>query len=434
MGRYCYRIIGLYFGAQSLCQMSIITMRIQFLHILLFLVLSCYLIDGSRRLSNDICRTVLETTEKLNSADRTIIFRCRPGDNCGGIGDRLGGVMGGAFYALKSERSFRILWPEWEHVFKPGKSNWTFDANVLNIPYEDKNGQEIDKTRVEDVNGNKTYPAFKDRTDIGVVNDLNSRQVTDPLAVPNIEKFKHIFFHSNRGPTRELFDEISAQYKWGDVFPINDYSYAAVYMCIFEGLFRPTEEFLQSSYKAVGHTAVPFSHVIKVLEDPKLSSMSFHHRVDDGTAAANSATDAITAKEIQTIVALRSKHAIEDRKMNLFFVSNSNASSHKILHDDSIKTAFHAVYCQELSAVIHVNSLEGESSSHTQRASAKAIASTLQAMRDWWVMRLSDVLIGEQSGFSKSAALLAPPDQVRYEDGGSAYRPNYWIMCGNRFC
>jgi hypothetical protein len=62
------------------------------------------------------------------------------------------------------------------------------------------------------------------------------------------------------------------------------------------------------------------------------------------------------------------------------------------------------------------------------------VASTLQAMRDWWIMRLVSVLICPQSGFSKSAALLAPPSQIRYEDEGNAFRANYWTMCGNRFC
>lgn len=378
--------------------------------------------------SNEACKAVIEVTERLNRADRSIIFRCRPGDNCGGIGDRLGGVMGGAFYALETERTFRVLWPGWEHVFKPGKSNWTFDGPTLGIPYEDAQGQEIDKSRVTDVRGEQIYQAYPDRKDIVVVNDLNSRQVENATLRPTIESYKHIFFHSNRGPTADMFQRIYDKYNWKDLFPRTDESYAAVYRCVFESMFRPTEEFLSSQYKAISRAAVPFSHMVRILEDPKLTSMAFHHRIDDGFE--NSENEVVDAKTIAKIVELAQKHAVADKKMNLFFVTNSNPSAQKVMQDATIKAAFHAVYCQELTATIHVNTGTGTQ----EHATAAAVQSTLQAMRDWWIMRLVHVLALYTSGFSKSAALLAPPDQIRYEDGGNAFREHYWTMCGNRFC
>eukprot|EP00128_Syssomonas_multiformis_P005690 Colp12_sorted_trinity150504_noHs@13751 len=92
--------------------------------------------------------------------------------------------------------------------------------------------------------------------------------------------------------------------------------------------------------------------------------------------------------------------------------------------------AFQQVFCQELSAQIHV--ADADRSSH--HVSHPAVLSTQQAFRDWWIMRQSAVLIGGQSGFSKSAALFAAASQIRYEDEGQAYRENYWVMCGSRFC
>jgi hypothetical protein len=401
-----------------------------FLTFLFVLMGTVYAGEVKRRLSNDICRVVMETTEALNHADKSFIFRCRPGDNCGGIGDRLGGVMGGAFYALKTGRSFRILWPGLEHVFKPGHSNWTFDGPTLGVPYENEKGEEIDKTRVSDVMGNQVYFAFPPRTDIGAVNDLNTRQVDEPEKSAQIDKFKHVFFHSNRGPTRQIYTEISNKYGWTKHFPDNDDSYAAVYLCVFEGLFRPTDEFLHSNYKAINHASVPYSHMIRILEDPKFTSMAFHHRVDDDAAATGSAVDTIGEAEMSRMVALSEKHRVEGKAMNLFFITNSNSSAHKVVQHAGIQKAFHAVYSQELTATIHVNMGTGSG----EHATSSAVLSTLQAMRDWWIMRLVSLLICPQSGFSKSAALLAPAAQIRYEDEGNAYRANYWTMCGNRFC
>jgi hypothetical protein len=380
--------------------------------------------------SNNICKAVLSVTEQLNAAKRSFIFRCRPGDDCGGIGDRLGGVMGGAFYALQTGRSFRILWPGLDHVFKPGYSNWTFDAVTLNVPYEDASGQELDKTRITDVNGNQVMEPFTDRKDVLVVNDLNSRQITNATLSAVIDRYQHVFFHSNRGPTRDMYSAIHKKYNWATSFPDTEESYAAVYHCVFEGLFRPTEEFLSSEYASISRATVPFTHIIRVIEDPKYTSMAFHHRVDDGTAAANAANEVIDATHLAKIIELSRKHAVAEKKMNLFFVTNSIPSAKAVMADAGIQKAFHAVYCQELKATIHVNMGTGNG----EQANSAAVRSTLQAMRDWWVMRLVDVLICPMSGFSKSAALLAPTSQIRYEDGGYAYRENYWSMCGNRFC
>jgi hypothetical protein len=259
--------------------------------------------------SNNICKAVLSVTEQLNAAKRSFIFRCRPGDDCGGIGDRLGGVMGGAFYALQTGRSFRILWPGLDHVFKPGYSNWTFDAVTLNVPYEDASGHEMDKTRITDVNGNQVIEPFTDRKDVLVVNDLNSRQITNATRSAMIDSYQHVFFHSNRGPTRDMYSAIHKKYNWATSFPDTDESYAAVYHCVFEGLFRPTEEFLSSEYASISRATVPFTHIIRVIEDPKYTSMAFHHRVDDSTAAANAANEVIDATHLAKIIELSQKHA-----------------------------------------------------------------------------------------------------------------------------
>lgn len=377
-----------------------------------------------RRLSNDVCRSVLKTAEEVNSHNRSFIFRCRDGDDGGGVGDRLGGIMGGAFYAMLHDRTFRILWPGLERVFKPGHLNWTFDAPSLRIPYLDDKGVEIDHTRIRLNVPNSIFQAEPSRSDVGVVNDLNARLITQAENTTQIERFNHVYFHSNRGPNEEMYTALSKKHHWAAPSDNTEVNYSEAFRCVFESLFRPTDEFLHSTYKSVGREAVPFAHAVRVAEDPHFTSMAFHHRVDDGTAASNGDFNIVSDKAIMRIISIAEKHRVEGKKMNLFFITNSNASSHKIMHNTLIRKTFHSVYSQELLATIHINGAGKEAQ----------VQSTLQAMRDWWIMRLVDILIGGSSGFSKSAALVAPADQIRYEDEGQAYRPNYWVMCGNRFC
>lgn len=407
-------------------------MMTQVLVVCAFLVVVVVCSAEQRRLSNEICASVMATAEQLNGAEKTFTFRCRAGDDCGGIGDRLGGVMGGAFFAMLSGRSFRIWWPGWDHVFKPGRSNWTYDGPALGIPYLDEHGEQYDKVRVTGVEGNQIYPAFTTRKDVGVVNDLNSRQITNSTLRPVIDQYKHVYFHSNRGPNAQMFLDVSRKYNWAKKSEDVEDNYAEAYRCVFEGLFRPTDEFLRSDYKGINQNTVPFAHIVRIVEDPSFTSMAFHHRVDDSTAESKSDRETINDQDIRLIISLAEKHRVEGKKMNLFFITNSNSSAHKVLRTEAIHKTFHQVYSQDLTATIHVNA--DRTPRAGEQVSQASVLSTLQAMRDWWVMRLADILISPNSGFSKSAALLAPREQIRYEDSGRAQRTNYWVMCGNRFC
>lgn len=394
---------------------------------ILTLVVGDYVRSAER--SDESCRAVTRTAQILNGARKSFIFRCRPGDDCGGVGDRFGGVIGGAFYALLHDRTFRILWPGLEHVFTPHALNWTFNPSALQLPYLDANGVEIDKSRVTDNIGGKIYTDVVS-DEVGVVNDLNTRQISNETEVAIIEKYRHVYFHSNRGPNEDMYRAVAKKNNWPQKESFEK-SYATHFYCVFDAMFRPAEAFLKTMYHSMGREPMLFSHVMKIVEDPEVMSISIHHRVDDGIAEANGEGDLVADETLSRIVAIYLRHrGGPERKANLFFVSNSIASMNKVMASALLKQTFNQVYCQELSATIHVN--DADRSSH--QVSHPAVLSTQQAFRDWWIMRQSAVLIGGRSGFSKSAALFAAAKQVRYEDEGEAYRKDYWTMCGNRFC
>ena len=92
---------------------------------------------------------------------------------------------------------------------------------------------------------------------------------------------------------------------------------------------------------------------------------------------------------------------------------------------------FHAIYSQQLSGDIHVNKHNGDSGMK-YGVNDEAVHSLRQAWRDWWIMMLSDVLIClMNSGFCKTAGLMAPIEQIKYE-GDHIVRNPMW--CDNRYC
>jgi hypothetical protein len=398
----------------------------QMLYTVIFLLLTRVVWGES---SNHVCSAVFATMKELNSADRSFIFRCRPTDDCGGVGDRLGGVMGGAFYALKTKRRYKVIWPGWDTIFQPGNTNWTYDGRELGIP--DVGGT----PKVHAVSGHAVglvviNPEFSNRTDVGVVNDLNNRQILNHSIVPLIEAYRHVFFHSNRGPDINLFRELMAQYNWPALGTDEGTNYMEVYRCVFESMFRPSDILQHSTYKAIGKTTVKFAEVVNIVEDLSAVSIAFHHRANDAQAESHSLQGTIEDKYIDVMVSIADKHRKAGMKMNLFFITNHNASGHKVTSDKRILKAFGNVFSQELSAVIHVNNHAAQKGI-IELANHNVDLSLLQAMRDWWMMRICSVLIMGNSGFSVSATLFASTQQVRYNLDGTHSDE---FPCGGRFC
>mmetsp|Transcript_2471 Transcript_2471/g.3868 ORF Transcript_2471/g.3868 Transcript_2471/m.3868 type:complete len:418 (-) Transcript_2471:55-1308(-) len=394
-------------------------------------------------LSQDKCRQVRDTAMRLNNASRTLIYRCRPGDDCGGTGDRLGGVMGGAFYAILTGRSFRMHWPGLDVLFSPGFTNWTFDSKHLGVHYLDSDGKEINRHRISSISKKRgsfgdIYAEFENSTDVGVVNDINARQISDGKHDAQIGVFTHVFFHSNRGPTKRMYQSIVRKYDWNLTNENVEISYLEAYRCVFQGLFQPTDTFLGDPYKPMGSTAIPFRDIINIVADPDVISLSFHYRVNDIAAEkdklALEAIDQPLEKRIRSLGHLALSQHSNATKVNLFFISNSNASAYRIFNSTKLTDVYQHVYVQELHGVKHINANRRAVRLNISRSELNTLE---QSWRDWWIMHLSDVIVCPLSGFSRSAAMTAPLSQIKY-DSYWTQTPlsiaNTYNMCGNKLC
>ena len=228
-----------------------------------------------------LCSAIQDVTSTLNHANQTFIFRCRPGDDCGGVGDRLGGVMGGALFSIMSGRSYRVHWPGLTAIFKEGPTNWTYDVNDLGLSKDDE--IKLDETRVSVVEGGAFYKALPHERNVAIMNDLNAWLINNRTLWLEMKHYKTVFLHSNRGTNAAVYKAVSNFYnlpkRRGDSSEEKDYYDA--YRCIFHSMFQPSDEFLQSSYQNIndGLTYV-FSDIINILNDPSMFSIAIHYRVD----------------------------------------------------------------------------------------------------------------------------------------------------------
>jgi len=383
-------------------------------------------------LHNASCSPFLSAAAQLNDANKTFIYRCRHSDDCGGVGDRMAGVMGAAFFAIASERSFRIQWHGLEHFFRPGHVNWTYDAESLGIPHLDENGQELDhsKTRARQGQGEMQFP-FPGNHNIAMFNDLNTRAISDPKKQKILERFAHVYFHSNRSPGMSIHNmtakTIAGLINSSIVEPTREGHYVA-YRCLFNDIFQPTASFLNSSYKAIGYDAMPLQDVMAQMTSNGALSLAFHYRIDDNYVAADNATATIDEETIQWLVLLSNNHSTNSIRLNLFFISNSPASAHKVLQHHDVQSAYAHIFSQELTGSRHINSADAKNSTTT------VVVTFQQAMQDWWIMKNADILVCGYSGFCMSAGIVASLSQIKYNEvlrTKEVFKPQ---VCSNRDC
>lgn len=209
--------------------------------------------------------------------------------------------------------------------------------------------------------------------------------------------------------------------------PTREGHYVA-YRCLFNDIFQPTESFLNSTYHTIGRTSMPLREVMALMSSNNSKSLAFHYRIDDVHVASDNATATIDEETIQWLVLLSNNHTTNGMRLNLFFITNSPASAHRVLQHPDIQVAYAHIFSQELTGSRHINSADAKNSS------TSAGITFQEAMQDWWIMRYADILVCGYSGFCMSAGLVAPLTQIKYNEvlrEKEAFRPQ---VCSNRDC
>lgn len=371
---------------------------------------------------SEICSAILESVKPINDAKRSFVYQCRPGDDCGGASDRLAGVMSGVYFAMLSERSFKIHWPGIDHVFHPQSIQWHFNATDIGLSED----AALHQGYITKTWGAGTFSdPFSPHNHIGMFNDLNTGEIGNPRHWPTFSKYDHVFYHSNRGPDiNALYSKVAGKYHW----PVGDdnlkHNYYIAYRCIFNDLFTATPDFLNTSYKPLLRDEMPFADVLKIATDSDYVSLAYHYRIDDKHVESDPIQARVSDAEIRWLKEFGEQHRAQStQKMNLFFISNSVASAKKVIQDPGIKESYNAVFSQELTGSRHINA-DKSASPHSLK----------QAMMDWFIMKEAHYLVCGKSGFCKIAGTVAAEQQVKYDAVSKKEIPHTYTVCTNRDC
>lgn len=371
----------------------------------------------------EICKAILESIKPINGAKKTFVYQCRPGDDCGGASDRFAGVMSGIYFALLSDRQFKMHWPGIDHVFHPQTINWHFNATDIGLTED----AALHKGFITKTWGAGTFsdPFLPQHRNIGMFNDLNTGEIGNPRSWPKLAVYDHVFYHSNRGPdVKNLYSNVAAKYHW----PTGDdqlaHNYYIAYRCLFNDMFTATPDFMNTPYKPLLREVMPFSDVLKIAADSDYVSLAYHYRINDNHVESDPVEARVSDAEIRWLKQFGEEHRAQStQKMNLFFISNSVASAKKVIQDAGIRESYNAVYSQELTGSRHINS-DKSATPHSLK----------QAMMDWFIMKEAHYLVCGKSGFCKIAGTVASEQQVKYDAVTKKEIPHTYTVCTNRDC
>jgi hypothetical protein len=342
----------------------------------------------------------------------------------------MAGIMSGLFFALLSERAFKIHWPGFDKVFQPQAVQWSFDEHNYGIPTDELRRSGLIGTGIG--GGQPTRP-FPSNPQAVIFNDLNSNEISNPAKWAEIASTPHVFFLSNRDPFKEMYQRVAERLQWpadgGDV----QHGYYVAYRCLFNDIFTPSAAFFNSPYKPLDGEEVPFQDIMSVVEDFDIVSLAYHYRISDDDLVSDPEEARISDTEIEWLVNFAAELlAFADQRMNLFFVTNSMNSARKVAVHPDIRNSFVRVYSQELTSGVHINYQKGHQKLWFEEAGSSETLK--QAMMDWWVMRHAHYLVCGGSGFCLMAAAVAEESQVTIDRSSKMRVLQNGVLFTNRYC
>eukprot|EP00669_Euglena_mutabilis_P005170 TRINITY_DN16555_c0_g1_i1.p1 TRINITY_DN16555_c0_g1~~TRINITY_DN16555_c0_g1_i1.p1 ORF type:complete len:367 (-),score=8.14 TRINITY_DN16555_c0_g1_i1:224-1225(-) len=210
-----------------------------------------------------MCQSITQylKANRSSSMASTIVFRCRPVDNCGGLGDRMAGLASAAFIAFLTKRSFKVDFPGLQMCF--GSLGLPVPVGTpLEYPPVDINTN-LQLIPINGCRGESVY-------DRAMVNALN--EAVDFSFLSKLEPYRTVYYHSNRGVSPRLLPpEADSQIP---VWHLNH--------CILRSLFlNPLPQFLNQTVELLGGQTMTPYEMTEVLQSSAHTSVGIHVRLSD---------------------------------------------------------------------------------------------------------------------------------------------------------
>jgi hypothetical protein len=329
---------------------------------------------------------------------RALVYRCRPFDDCGGLGDRFAGILGAALLSLSLGRSLKIDWPDLQHAFLDKENIWSYDEKWLNV------------SRVPEYKSPSPYESsFTDLSaDVGVLSMLNTFRFLDNPSQQNWAPSKRIlFFHSNRACSQSQYQAWKNQQ---GVLANQKAPLLEVYRCIFNTLFAIKPSFSDRIVPLISDpTRLTLGNHLRLARSENMFSIAIQVRISDEDIRRSASLKQMNytpwAYCVNACV-----NKITQRKSTIVYVfSNSKDLSQNLMDHIKLAANYSKVFAPLILGEVHTNAREFKNKTDIKTNSKLAFTS---AMSDWILMRNANVLIySPASGFPTSAAVFSDSTQ-----------------------
>ena len=311
---------------------------------------------------------------------RSIAYRCRENSTggftradeiCGGVGDRLVGLIGSYLLALGSDRTFLIDWEMLTDSFVPHTYNWVFPRQMKSL----------------------------DESAASVVMGFISNACVLSLLPPSAQKAEVAVYslQTNRGCVHDLYNASSSPTdRWVVILRERlGLNPETAFGCLFHSLFTPSDRLIAT-----------FGKYAQILLDPNVFAIGIHVRLGDHYMARNlSVTHVLDgiSNIWEAAEAIANQEALPHQRVVWLFLSDSSALR------VGVKAAFPDRVLLTDVLPTHINKfdvLRGQQidqSEHVLPPSSPRAAS-LDSLGEWWLLSLCRYFIGSSgSGYQRTA-------------------------------
>jgi hypothetical protein len=355
---------------------------------------------------------------------RALVYRCRPFDDCGGLGDRFAGILGAAMLSLSLGRSLKIDWPDLQHAFMDKENIWSYDEKWLNV------------SRVHEYKSPPSSPhksSFTDLSaDVGLLSMLNTFRFLDNPSQQSWAPSKRVlFFHSNRACSQSQYQAWKSQQ---GVLANQKAPLLEVYRCIFDTLFAIKPSFSDQIVPLISDPRkLTLGHHLSLARSENMFTIAIQVRISDEDIRG-SAKREIELSWVNCVNACV-KLLSQGKATIVYVMSNSKELSRNMLHHIKLAANYSKVFAPLISGEVHTNAPEFKNKTDLKTNSKLAFTN---AMRDWILLRNVHVLIySTWSGFPTSAALFSDSTQ-KHVDLGTCKEitrdRDENVYCSGRYC
>jgi hypothetical protein len=325
----------------------------------------------------------------------SLVFRCRPMDNCGGLGDRMAGLASAAYIAFLTNRTLRADFPGLQMCFgslgPPLPPGLPLEYPPV-TPF-------VPLTRgVTPITGSE---------DSAVVNALGALlQISD---LPKLSPFRTVYYHCNRGVSPLLLPPQADRRVKIPVWHIQQ--------CILRTLFKtPRPKFLNHTVELAGGKSMKVRELLEVIQSNATTSIGIHLRLsDDETRNDEAPLRRQHADTVHRIGKCIAKVAKRKPKAVVYVSSNSILLGEVLLlnygpHSET------RVMVQKPGPIRHIDFIEWPTklrNSSSPGFHQEMNSAVVQTVVDFYLLsRTKELVITDGSGFSMAAVLISTVDPV----------------------